>query len=42
MKKEYMKPKTEVVVLKVNNHLLAGSEPVSVSEEKYEEGMTDL
>ena len=41
MKKEYMKPTTEVVDLKMNHHLLAGS--VTVSSENYEEdNMTDL
>lgn len=45
MKKEYMKPKFEVVVLKVNNHLLVGStisnESVDVYEEEYQEGSMD-
>lgn len=46
MKKEYMKPKFEVVVLKVNNHLLVGSSTsdVRVSEDEVydEESMIDL
>lgn len=44
MKKEYMKPTTEVVDLKMNHHLLAGSvESLKVEEEDvYEEGMYDL
>ena len=46
MKKEYMKPTTEVVELKMNHYLMAGSpdtEDVDVSSGEYEEGsMTDL
>lgn len=42
MKKEYMKPTTEVVDLKMNHCLMAGSVTESVSTEDYEEGMTDI
>ena len=43
MKKEYMKPTTEVVDLKMNHCLLAGSETISVSNEVYnEENMENL
>lgn len=42
MKKEYTKPTTEVVDLKMNHFLMAGSITESVSSEDYEEGMTDL
>ena len=43
MKKEYMKPTTEVVDLKMNHCLLVGSITESVSSENYDENnMTDL
>ena len=43
MKKEYTKPTTEVVDLKMNHCLLAGSETVSVSQEVYNDvEMDDL
>ena len=45
MKKEYMKPTTEVVDLKMNHHLLAGSSiSVRVSEDEVydEQTMDDL
>lgn len=38
MKKEYMKPTTEVVDLKMNHCLLVGSVTESVSPEVYQEG----
>ncbi len=42
MKKEYTKPTTEVVDLKMNHCLMAGS-PYNVSSEDYDENnMTDL
>lgn len=43
MKKEYMKPTTEVVDLKMNHCLLAGSVTESVSNEVYnDQTMEDL